>query len=58
VNISISELMLILLVALLVIKPAQLPEVARTVGRVVKFLQRLLNKVKREMIGLLDSDEH
>ena len=53
-NISITEIMLVLLVALLVIKPEQLPEVARTLGRLIQSLRRLFAKAKDEMNALLD----
>lgn len=51
---SISELVMILLVALLVMKPEQWPEVAYTIGRLVAFSRRLLDKMKHEINGLLD----
>lgn len=54
-NVSLSELMVILLIALLVIKPEQLPEVAFTVGRVFKKVRQLFGKVKEEMTGLVDA---
>lgn len=54
---SISEIIVILLVALLVIKPEQLPDVAITLGRFAKSLRGLFAKVKDEMNGLIDSVE-
>lgn len=61
-NFSISEMIVILLVALLVIKPEQLPDVAITLGRFAKSLRRLFGKVKDEMNGFIESveksDEH
>lgn len=61
-NFSISEIIVILLVALLVIKPEQLPDVAITLGRFAKSLRNLFAKVKDEMNGLMEtvekSDEH
>lgn len=56
-NFSVSELVVVLLIALLVIKPEQLPDVALTLGRCVKSMQRLFAKVKDEMNGFVDSVE-
>jgi Sec-independent protein translocase protein TatA len=57
VNFSISEIIVILLIALLVIKPDQLPDVAFSVGRFAKSIRRMFGKVKEEMNGLMDSVE-
>jgi Sec-independent protein translocase protein TatA len=57
VNVSISEIIVVVLIALLVIRPEQLPEVAMTVGRFIKSMRRLFGKVKDEMNGLMDSVE-
>jgi len=54
VNFSISEILVILLVALLVIKPEQLPDVAFTLGRFAQTVRRILGKIKDEMNGLMD----
>ena len=54
-NFSISEIIVILLIALLVIKPEQLPDVAFTLGKFVQTLRRMFAKVKDEMNGLVDS---
>lgn len=56
-NFSVSEIIVILLIALLVIKPEQLPEVALTLGRFAKSIRRLFSKVKDEMNGFIDSVE-
>lgn len=56
-NFSISEVLVILLIALLVIKPEQLPDVAFTMGRFAKSLRRMFGKVKEEMHGLVDAVE-
>ena len=52
-NVSISEIIVVLLIALLVIKPEQLPEVAFALGRLVQSLRQMLGKVKEEMNGLI-----
>jgi sec-independent protein translocase protein TatB len=57
VNFSISEIMVVLLIALLVIKPEQLPGVAFTLGKLMQTLRRMLVKVKGEVDGLVDSVE-
>ena len=56
-NFSISEIIVILLIALLVIKPDQLPEVAHNLGRFVKTFRLLVTKFKNEMNGLLEKVE-
>lgn len=45
-NIHFSEVLLILLVALLVIKPERLPEVSYQLGRCLKWAQQMLLKIK------------
>jgi Sec-independent protein translocase protein TatA len=57
VNFSISEIIVILLIALLVIKPEQLPDVAFTLGKFAQTLKRMFAKVKEEVSGLVDSVE-
>lgn len=54
-NISVSEVLLVLLIALFVIKPEQLPEIAYALGRCARFLRRLFHKAKVDMQGLVDS---
>ena len=54
---SISEVIVVVLIALLVIKPEQLPEVAFTVGRFAKSIKRMFGKVKEEMNGLVEAVE-
>lgn len=56
-NFSISEIIVILLIALLVIKPEQLPEVAHTLGRFAQTIRRMFAKIKNEMNGFIDSVE-
>lgn len=58
-NFSIAEILVILLIALLVVKPEQLPEVANTLGRFVKIVQRLFSKIKQEVSQFADlTDEN
>lgn len=45
---SISEIILILVIALLVIKPEQLPNVAFKLGKWSKYLREALAKLRRE----------
>lgn len=56
-NFSISEILLILLIALLVVKPEQLPDVARTLGRFIKSVRGIFAKVQEEMTGLIEPVE-
>ena len=54
-NFSISEILVVLLIALLVIKPEQMPEVAFTLGKFTRSLRRMFSKVKDEMNGFMDN---
>ncbi|MFZ2315593.1 MAG: twin-arginine translocase TatA/TatE family subunit [Gammaproteobacteria bacterium] len=56
-NISLSEIMLVLLIALLVIKPEQMPEVAQMLGRLIRSLRGVFAKVKTEVNGFIASTE-
>lgn len=59
--ISFSEIMVILLVAVVVIKPEQLPHAAKTIGQWVKWFRTGAAKIKREMeepFQPLTSDKH
>lgn len=42
-NISVGELLVVLVVALLVIKPERLPEVAEIVGRFVQWVRSVFS---------------
>lgn len=55
VNFSISEIIVILLIALLVIKPEQLPDVAFSLGRFTQTIRRMFSRVKDEMNGIIES---
>lgn len=57
-HISISELLVILLVALLVIKPAHLPDAAKTLARSIRWFKSTSEKVKQEINDTLNSDKH
>jgi Sec-independent protein translocase protein TatA len=48
-HINFSEILVILLVALLVIKPAHLPNVTFTLGRWLKWLRQTTSTLKREL---------
>lgn len=47
-NIHLSELLVVLIVALLVIKPEHLPDLALKLGRFVSWLRQHAAKLKRE----------
>lgn len=53
-HISLSEILVILLVALLVIKPEHLPDAAFTLGRLIKWFRKTATKIKREIEEPLD----
>ena len=57
--ISISEIIVVLLVAVVVIKPEQLPEVAYTLGKWSKRVRSTLNNLRAELDGTVKqlSDE-
>lgn len=59
---SISEIFVIILVALLVIKPEQMPELAYTLGRFAKYMRKMGMTVKSNlktiMSDLDQSDEY
>jgi sec-independent protein translocase protein TatB len=48
-HINISEILLVLLVALLVIKPEQLPDAAKRAGRWIKLVRQSIAKIKNEI---------
>jgi len=57
---SLAELIVVCLVALFFIKPQDLPEIARTIGRIFFRAKKLLNEIKKqfhEMEGELGIDE-
>ena len=56
-NFSISEIIVILLIALLVVKPEQLPDIAVKLGRLARSMRSMIAKVKDEMNGLIDTQE-
>ena len=53
-NIPFSEIFVILLVAVLVIKPERMPEVALSLGRWVKWIRKSIANIKTQ----LDSASH
>lgn len=48
-GLGLSEIIVIVVVALLVLGPKHLPEAARTAGRTVGMLRRTLDELKHEM---------
>lgn len=48
-HISFSEILLILLVALLVIKPEHLPDAAISLGRWLKWARQTITKIKQDI---------
>jgi Tat protein translocase TatB subunit len=54
-NFSVSEILVVLLIALIVIKPEQLPDAAFSLGRFAKTIRKMFSKVKEEMNGLIES---
>ncbi len=56
-DIAFSEMVVIGLVALLVLGPKRLPELARTAGRWIAGLRRFIDNVKREVDREVRSDD-
>jgi sec-independent protein translocase protein TatB len=56
-DIGFSELFLIALVALIVLGPEKLPQVARTAGRFIGRMQRYVSDIKQEVSQELELDE-
>lgn len=56
-NIGPWELVLILLVALIVVGPGKLPEVARSLGKAVNQFQKATSGVKREIEDVIRLDD-
>jgi len=56
-NFSFSEIIVILLIALLVIKPEQLPEVAQTLGKFARSIRNMVSKIKEEVGEFVDTVE-
>jgi sec-independent protein translocase protein TatB len=56
-DVSLSELMLIGVIALIVIGPERLPKVARTIGHLVGRAQRYVSDVKTDIQKEMDLDE-
>ena len=53
-SVSISELIVVLVVALIIIPPEKLPEVMRTVGKILRELRLASNTVVRELTEAVD----
>lgn len=53
-NFSISEILLVLVVALLVIKPEQLPDAAYKVGKWTKQFKDTLGSLRKEVNGAVN----
>jgi Tat protein translocase TatB subunit len=51
---GISELIVVLVVALIVIPPEKLPEVMRTLGKILRELRLASNTVVRELTEVVD----
>lgn len=53
-NFSISEILLVLIVAMVVIKPEQLPGVAFKLGKWAKQFRQGMNKIRSELDGTVN----
>jgi Tat protein translocase TatB subunit len=57
-NLNIVEILVVLAVALVVLGPERLPEVLRTLGKIVRELRSASNEVIRELTEAMDEDSH
>jgi Tat protein translocase TatB subunit len=53
---SLFEILLLLFIALVVIGPEQLPEVLRTVGKIMRELRSASNELMREFTSAVDEE--
>ncbi|HYT30325.1 MAG TPA: twin-arginine translocase TatA/TatE family subunit [Actinomycetota bacterium] len=51
-----TEILVILIIALLVFGPQKLPEVGRSIGRGLREFRRASDEVKEQLLGGLDED--
>jgi sec-independent protein translocase protein TatA len=56
-NVGPTEILVILLIALLVFGPKRLPEVGRTVGKGLREFRRATNEIRGDIESTLDDDE-
>ena len=56
-NIGTPELLLILVIALVVVGPRKLPEIARTIGRAINQLKKAVNSVEEEISGIVEDEK-
>lgn len=56
-DIGLLELLLILVIALIVFGPGRLPEIARTLGRMVRNLKKMTSDLTAEMTREIDKEE-
>jgi Sec-independent protein translocase protein TatA len=54
ISLGIAEIIIFLVIALIVIPPEHLPEVMRTVGKILRELRLASNTVLREISGAID----
>ena len=47
-NIGMTELILLLIIAFVVVGPQDLPKVARALGRFVRYIRTMIEEIKRE----------
>ena len=55
---SIVEILLVLVVALIVIPPERLPEVMRVVGKILRELRLASNTLVRELSGVIEGPSY
>jgi sec-independent protein translocase protein TatB len=56
-GIGTSEILIILLIALLVLGPKEIPKIARTLGRTMREFQRATDELKHTINSEIDLDE-
>jgi Tat protein translocase TatB subunit len=56
-DVGIQEILIILVIALIVVGPAKLPELGRTIGRSLREFRRASSEIKDQLNLGLDDDE-
>ena len=56
-DIGVAEIVLILIVALIILGPRRIPEIARTLGRMAHNLRKATSELTKEMTKEIDTEE-
>lgn len=56
-GIGTSEILVILLIAIIILGPKEIPKIARTLGRTIREFQRVTDELKHTIDSEIDLDE-